>query len=142
MKVSGDHCKFIDCVIGNHTINRSVANAQIEFTDGADDIIFDDCTIKSLADNAGALFVTAVGAAGDVATTVQFNRCKFLNIGTTMTEALAIHATLTGTIYLDSCVLGTGCTDWEAAAESGKVEGVGPAVGSATVGLAVAVTAA
>ena len=142
LKISGDHLEFNNCIFGNHLINRSGANAVLEFTSGADDVTFNDCIIKTKADNAGALHLTAAGAAGDVATAVNFNNCKFQNLGTTMTEALNVHASLTGFIHLLNCSL-LNVTDWEAAASvSGRVFSYGPASVAATTGLAVAVAAA
>ncbi len=136
LKITGSHNSFEDCVFGNCLINRSVANAVIEFTDGGDDTKFDNCIIKTKSDNAGVLHIDAAGAAGDIATLALFRNCTFYNLGTTMTEAIAAHATLTGDILMVNCPL-QNVTDWENPA-SGNSFGYGPTAAGATVGLAVA----
>lgn len=133
---------FEDCVVGLDTIARSTTNAELELLDSSTRNVFRSSLFLSFADNAGHLFIKADAAAAAVDRFTIFDRCIFHNAihstGTTMTEAIAAHGSLSGTLLLKDCTL-VGATDWENSA-SGQVmiDGAPPTAG--TSGLAVDVS--
>lgn len=139
----GSENTFERCVIGLDTVPRSTTNGEILLTAAATRNYFFDCDIVSYSDNAGHLFVKAANAA-DIDRYVVFNRCRFHNAptgiasGTTMTQAMNIHASAGGYVYLNSCSL-IGATDW-CAADNGNVFIDAGAPTAGTSGLSVAVT--
>lgn len=133
---------FKDCTVGLDTIARSTTNAELELKSSAARDIFDDCLFLAFADNAGHLFIKADDSAAAIDRFTLFRRCVFLNAihstGTPMTEAIAAHGSLAGTILLKDCTL-VGATDWENSA-SGQVMIDGAAPTAGTSGLAVDVS--
>lgn len=106
------------CTIGLDTVERGAANANIRFRSQVARVMFEDCWLLASADAADPLFIDA-NAANALNRWVQFNRCHFLNglnygPATTLTAAIAVHASANGTILLNGCdKLNT--TDWTAA---------------------------
>lgn len=133
---------FRHCCIGLDTVTKATAAAEIELKASATRNIFEDCVVPTFAGAAGFLFVKADAAAAAIDRFVLFSRCKFLNCinstATTMTAAVAAHATLGGTVVLDNC-LSVGATD-NTAADTAKVKVLGPtklgATGAQAIGLA------
>jgi len=140
---AGAENRFEKCVIGLDTVPRSTTNGEILMTAAAKRNRFDECHIKSYSDNAGHLFVKAANS-GDLDRETTFWKCIFENCptgiasGTTMTQAMNVHASAGGMILLYDCML-VGATDW-AAADNGNVIAYGSSVTAGTVGLAAAVT--
>ena len=134
---------FDNCVIGLDTIPRSAANAEIRFTAAAKRNLFRHCDIVSYCDSATHLFVDA-NASGALDRWTTFRHCQFHNAptgiasGLTMTNAMSVHASAGGYIYLFDCS-GIGFTDW-AAADNGNVFCDKAVAVAGTAGLAVAVT--
>jgi len=134
---------FRKCVIGLDTVPRSTTNGEILMTSAAKRNRFEECQIKSYSDNAGHLFVKAANS-GDLDRENTFWKCVFENCptgvasGTTMTQAMNVHASAGGMILLYECML-VGATDW-AAADNGNVIAYGSSVTANSVGLAAAVT--
>lgn len=132
---------FDSCVIGLDTVARSTTNAEITFDTAATRNIFRWCYIIAIADNAGHLFVDA-SSSGDLDRFVIFDNCWFFNAtestGTTMTQAMNVHNTAGGGVYLKDCCL-IGATDW-AAADNGNVYINGTAATAGSDGLMLAVT--
>lgn len=134
---------FEKCVIGLDTIPRSTTNGEILMDTAAKRNKFSQCQIKSYSDNAGHLFVKAANS-GDLDRETTFDRCIFENCptgiasGTTMTQAMNVHASAGGMIILYDCAL-IGATDW-CAADNGNVIAYGSSVTANSVGLAAAVT--
>lgn len=130
---------FDGCVIGLDTVARSTTNAELELTTSATRNLFRNCYFPTFADNAGHLFIKADASAAAIDRFAFFENCIFHNAihstGTNMTEAIAAHGSLSGTILLKDCTL-VGATDWENSA-SGQVmiDGAAPTAGSS--GLAV-----
>lgn len=107
---------FVGCTIGLDTVARSTTNAEIDLKSAAVRNTFKDCLILAFADNAGHLFVKADGS-GDLDRWVLFDNCTFINptnsTATTMTAAIAHHASAGGHIIIKDCGL-IGATDWHA----------------------------
>lgn len=141
---AGAENTFEKCTIGLDTIPRSTTNGEILLTAAATRNVFHDCDIVSYSDNAGHLFVKAANS-GDLDRYTLFNDCRFHNAptgiasGTTMTQAMNVHASAGGYIWVTGMSSLLGATDW-AAADNGNVF-VDRAVSAAgTAGLAIAVT--
>lgn len=134
---------FHKCMIGLDTIPRSTTNGEILMASACTRNMFDDCDIVSYSDNAGHLFVSAA-TSGALDRWTVFKSCRFHNAptgiasGTTMTQAMSVHASAGGYIYLFDCS-GLGFTDW-AAADNGNVIADKVVAAAGTAGLAVAVT--
>ena len=139
----GSQNTFLRCTIGLDTVARSTTNAEILLTAAATRNVFEDCDIIAYCSNAGHLFVSAA-AASTLDRYTKFIRCRFTNVptgigsGTTMTQAMNIHASSGGFVELYDCSL-LGATDW-CAADNGNVFAYGTSVTAGTVGLAAAVT--
>lgn len=135
---------FRRCVIGLDTIPRSTTNGEILMASACTRNKFDDCDIVSYSDNAGHLFVSA-NTSGALDRWTIFHDCRFHNAptgiasGTTMTQAMAVHASAGGYIWVTGSSSVVGATDW-AAADNGNVFVDRVVAAAGTAGLAVAVT--
>lgn len=111
----GDENVFEACTIGLDTVARSTSNAELEFTGESQRNQFLDCLFLCFADNAGHLFVKANTAGSDIDRFALFKNCGFINpinsTATTMTDAMALHASLAGSIVLIDCYK-IGATGW------------------------------
>jgi hypothetical protein len=136
LKISGgEENTFERCYIGLDTAARSTTNANVELVSAATRNVFKDCFFPAYADNAGALFVKVDGAS-DIDRFVLFERCVFMNSGTsTMTGAMDVHASAGGTVIVKDCGL-IGAADWEAA-DSSVIQLLGAAPNAVTTGIAV-----
>jgi hypothetical protein len=106
---------FGSCNFGVDTVLNSAANAIVEIIGTTSNArnVFEDCTFKIVADNAGPRFVLFTGAYSAECTQI-FRRCLFLNTRggtTTLTVGMTIPASTNGKIILDGCAI-IGVTDW------------------------------
>lgn len=101
--VGMDENLFEDCVIGDDTVSRSVANANLEFAASAARNVFRRCTFNSWATNAGVLHIIA-GADG-IDRFAYFDTCKFINFATALTKLGGINATQGGKFIFENPVL-------------------------------------
>lgn len=135
---------FENCVIGLDTIPRSTTNGEILMDTAAKRNFFENCDIVSYSDSNGHLFVKAANS-GDLDRWTVFNNCRFHNAptgiasGTTMLQAMNVHASAGGYIWVTGDSSAVGCTDW-AAADNGNVFVDRVVAAAGTAGLAVAVT--
>jgi len=141
---AGAENTFERCTIGLDTVPRSTTNGEILLTSAATRNVFHDCDIVSYSDNAGHLFVKAANS-GDLDRYTLFNDCRFHNAptgiasGTTMTQAMNVHASAGGYIWVTGMSSLIGATDW-AAADNGNVFVDRVVAAAGTAGLAVAAT--
>lgn len=121
----GAENSFYGCVIGLDTIPRSTTNGEILMDTAAKRNFFEGCYILSYSDNAGHLFVKAANS-GDLDRETVFTNCVFLNAptgiasGTTMTQAMDVHASAGGMIIVNNCLM-YGATDWNAGDRSNVI---------------------
>ena len=105
----GDENLFVDCVIGDDTVARTVANASIEFAAGAARNVFRGCRIPLFTSNAGVLGILGTGAACcDRDNT--FEQCMFINqIKSTSTQMTVLgsftSASPGGMILFKGCAM-------------------------------------
>lgn len=109
---------FVDCVIGVDTVAAASGVAGLLFAGAASARnVFKNCLFSLWAGDAAAIFVETVGV-NMVDRFTIFDNCMFMNLGTTMTVAMAIEA---GTdpankrFLLKDCA-SIGCTDWSSLA--------------------------
>jgi hypothetical protein len=119
VQITGEENVFQSCYIGQDTAARSnVASANVRFGTGSAEEatrnIFRDCTFPMYADGAGPLFINAPSTA-DVQRWNLFERCNFLNTGTSTTTAGVVWAAdCGGLLFLKDCAF-YGTTDVTAA---------------------------
>lgn len=106
---------FLGCNFGVDTVLNSADNAIVEIIGTTSNArnVFEDCTFKVVADNAGPRFVLFTGSYSAECTQI-FKHCLFLNTRggtTTLTVGMTIPASTNGKIILDSCAI-IGVTDW------------------------------
>ncbi len=117
---------FERCVIGVDTIDRSVAASVIKLAGSqVPRNWFKDCVIMSTGSAATALQLSAAAQAID--RFIYFERCKFLNYGTTITNLSSINASQNGKVIYDNCTI-VGATNY---GDTTNSRTVGPAVGNA-----------
>lgn len=114
--------KFVNCVIGDDTIARSVANASVSFASSSSKNLFEDCYFVMNADNTGALFVLSSGTDG-ISGINEFKNCtwvaKWTNAADKITAAFDISAqTQTCIVIMSGSNLLIGADDWEASASN------------------------
>ena len=127
LQITGSENVFEKCYIGQDTINRTGANANVRFGAGSAELAsrntFRECVFPLYASGATTLFITAT-TADDAARWNLFDRCMFLNTSaTTMTGGIA-WAAGSGLLFLNDCGF-YGCTD-VTAADSSVVLAQGP----------------
>jgi hypothetical protein len=127
VRVDGEENVFEGCYIGQDTIARSAANANVQFGSGSAEEatrnVFRNCIFPAYADNAGVLFINAANAT-DTQRWNLFEGCTFVNTGTsTMTEGVQYDGN--GVLLLKDCGF-YGCTD-VVAADNTSTQLVGPA---------------
>jgi len=107
--------RFVNCVIGNDTTNRSAANANLEMASGSARNEFENCRFVHHADNAGVLHAIITGG-NCIDRYVLFKECAFIGAGsnaggTAATIAMNTSNDIGGSIILwDSWLYGS--TDW------------------------------
>ena len=133
LQVTGSENVFEKCWIGQNTVNRSnVANSNVAFGSGSTDYaernIFRDCIFPMKADGAAPTYICAK-ANNDVGTFNLFERCTFINTGSsTITQAVNWVAT-SGLCFLKDCAF-YGQTDITTGNDA-TVQISGAAIGSA-----------
>lgn len=143
LKISGSgENLFDDCVIGIDTVDRSAANASIEFSGGTARNVFKNCIIPSRVTAATPLAViTSAAAAAD--RFQLFDRCLFINHNASQAQtAIATLAASTGGwLVFDNCML-VGVTGYGSDATTrAQCRVVGNIGTAATSGISVAPTA-
>ena len=108
---------FVNCTIGLDTVDRSVANASLEFAGGTPRNIFENCLFPMRATNAGVLSILGTGAAC-MDRYQLFNRCRFVNAMGSGATAQTVITSMTnaapgGLMLMDNCTLvGNTNTNW------------------------------
>ncbi len=130
---------FVDCWFGSDTVATTAANASLELLGdgnvGCPRNSFKGCTFVKYCD-AAAPYHVKMDAANDIDRFTLFQGCVFNNYvsggsGTTMTVAMAVHATPGGNVILQNSVT-VGATDWADTLTAIKLE---PVYASNTTGL-------
>lgn len=129
VQITGSENVFEKCYIGQDTAARSnVANANVRFGAGASDEatrnVFRECIFPCFADGAAPVFILAPTNA-DTQRWNLFDRCVFINTGTSTMTAGVSWSDTTGKLFLKDCGF-YGCTD-VTAADSTLVFVQGPA---------------
>lgn len=125
-----EECLFERCTIGVDTIARSAANAQIEFTNQARRITFENCKVLSYADSADALMVKAA-TNGNIDRWIHFKNTLFQNVPTdhvdsalNLTSAFNIASGVGGTFILENPMF-VGCDDIAATGSAARIRILG-----------------
>ena len=84
--------KFKDCVVGDWTIVKAAANAELLFTLNAADNLFEGCWFPTWAGSTAHVYINA--AAGALLRINAFKNCNFLNIVNTSASTMAVGATV------------------------------------------------
>lgn len=118
LKISGTTGEntFNNCVIGLDTVDRSVANASLEFAGGTPRNNFIDCLFPMRATNAGVLSILG-SAAACIDRYQRFLRCAFINAmgsgATAQTVIASLPASAGGLLFFDQCTfIGNASTNW------------------------------
>jgi hypothetical protein len=125
----GQENAFYHCNIGLDTVQRTNANASVEFQNGSTRNVFEDCTFPIDSSDGNQFFLLA-NAASSVDRYNLFKRCAFLNAiqsgSTALTGAIKMVAAAGGMIVLMDC-LSVGSTSLGADATSkGQIYIYGP----------------
>lgn len=130
LQVLGSENVFESCYIGQDTVFRSAANANVRFGDGtgtgdqASRNIFKNCIFPMWADEVTPVFILT-SHIYDSGRWELFKDCTFINTGSmyaggdTLTAGVSWHADTNGWLLLQNCGF-AGCTD-VTAADSTKV---------------------
>lgn len=108
---------FVGCTIGLDTVDRTVANASLEFAGGTARNTFKDCLFPVRATNAGVLSVLATGASA-VDRWQRFKECAFINAmssgGTAQTVIMSMTNAAPGGLFAieNSWFIGDASTNW------------------------------
>lgn len=106
---------FVNCTIGVDTVDSATGMAGILFDGEAHRNVFEKCTIRMRAGNAGAIWVEVADATGIDRDTI-FDNCIFLNNSATLlTSGFAIPAGMGAPrkLFLKDC-MGYGASKWDA----------------------------
>lgn len=95
---------FVNCTIGGTNVQRSAANATLEFLTGTPNNIFRNCVFPMSTSAAGALHLN-VGATS-MAGYALFDNCNFINevdvaSGIALTAAMIVSGTAGGSVVLN-----------------------------------------
>lgn len=98
--------RFIDCTFGNTTVQRSAANALLEFLTFTSGNVFEGCRFLSVGSDGTALWVYA--GASTIQDYVLFNNCVFGCLvkqsgATAMVHGFGIDANAGGDVWLHLC---------------------------------------
>lgn len=113
---SGEHT-FVGCTIGLDTVDRSVANASLEFAGATPRNTFIGCVFPMRATAAGVLSILCTGAAA-IDRWQMFKNCWFLNAMSSGATAQTVIASMTsaspgGYLVMDNCAfVGNTSTNW------------------------------
>lgn len=119
LKISGTTGEnlFVGCTIGLDTVDRTVANASLEFAGGTPRNVFRNCLFPMRATNAGVLSVLGTGAAC-MDRFQLFDNCSFINAMGSGATAQTVIMSMTnaapgGLIEIKNCTLiGNSSTNW------------------------------
>lgn len=139
--LEGSESVFDDCIIGEDTTTRTVANASLEFkTANCKRNTFNRCFFPFMTSSATVLGII-VAAAGASDRWQRFNDCTFLNniksTSTQMTALATLAAAIGGLLLFKNPTL-VGITDFGSDATSlAQIYVEGPTTTAATTGIAV-----
>lgn len=108
---------FVNCTIGLDTVDRSVANASLEFAGATPRNSFYNCTFPMRATAAGVLDILCTGAAA-IDRWQRFDNCLFLNAMSSGATAQTVIASMTnaspgGYLAMNNCgFVGNASTNW------------------------------
>ncbi len=115
---------FQRCYIGLDTVTRATQAAEVEAKTSATRNFFEDCYFSTMAGAAGFLFLKANATSAAIDRFLLFKNCIFMNAvnstATTMTVAVAVHASLGGTVLIFGSGV-CGASAW-AAADTAKIK--------------------
>ena len=96
LKISGNvgENTFNNCIIGDDTTARSVANASLELSGATPRNLFRDCLFPFFASNAGVLGILGTGAAC-MDRYCTFERCDFINAISSTSTQMTVLASMT-----------------------------------------------
>jgi hypothetical protein len=150
LKISSSENTFEDCVIGIDTIQRTVANANLEFANsglaaaGPGKNLFRRCIFPIWASTTTILAIIAAAGNGAAWTMDRFNileDCLFMNYGGQSIKVATLGATTNGKLLFNRCML-AGLTGYGTDATTIAQEVItGPTDGSTTVGVGYAPSA-
>ena len=130
---------FVGCTIGQDTVTRTVANANLEFASATPRNKFINCDFPIMTSNAGAFAIIGSGA-GAIDRWNKFTNCMFYNAvdstSTTLTAVASLNASAGGSLVFNNCSA-VGATKWgdAGALANSYVDNAPPT--AATSGLAV-----
>lgn len=140
----GSENTFDSCTIGLDTVSRSAANASVRLRKNASSVastrnVFKNCLFPMYATDTTPIFVDS-NESGGIDRFAWFDRCAFLNSGTSSPAAVtAFHASQGGFLMMDNCTA-MRVTDW-APSDTATVQITGPVPNGDTSGMAVSADA-
>lgn len=136
LKISGQENLFENCVIGLDTIDRSAANASIEFLSGAARNVFRNCIFAIRATATTVLLVKVASAAG-IGRFNLFEDCTVYNHGThTIAGLCTLPASAGGYLgFVRAALLGPITGYGTDSTTRGQIYIIGPTDGSTTAGV-------
>lgn len=134
--ITGQENLFEDCVIGLDTIDRSAANASVEFASGAARNVFRNCIFPFRA-TATTPLLAKVAATNGIDRFNIFDNCIICNFGTaTIAGLCTLVASAGGYLLFKNCMLAGQITGYGTDANSrGQIYISGAADGSTTSGI-------
>ena len=136
LRLTGSENTFERCVFGVDTVARgnNKTNCCVRFGSGSNEEscrnVFRDCIFSIYCDDTEPIFIK-IGAAFDTQRWNLFERCTFINTGTSTMAAGISHTAAAGKTLLKDCAF-YGCTD-VTAADSTDVYAYGPPIGASAV---------
>lgn len=138
----GQENAFYHCNIGIDTVQRTNANASVEFQNGSTRNSFEDCTFP-IDSGDGDQFILYAAAAAALDRYNLFKRCAIISAvqsgGTALTAAIKLAASAGGMIVLFDCITVGVTTIAADATSAGQIYAYGP-TGTTSAYLATSVT--
>lgn len=133
-------CYFQNCTIGLDTIQRTAANASLEFLAGSPRNTFRNCFFPADIGSSGNAAVFVKVLTGGVDRYNVFDNCLFFNDtksgASTMDQAFSVASAAGGMLWLNQCaVFGTTALE---TAPTANIIGMGPSVTNSAVAKALA----
>lgn len=138
---AGEHT-FVGCTFGGDTVDRTAANATLEFAGGTPRNSFINCIFPMRATNAGVLSILATGASA-IDRWNLFRGCWFLNAMSSGATAQTVIASMTsaspgGYLVMDNCAfVGDASTNWGGANAMANTYIMGATPTAATNGIGI-----
>lgn len=139
LKVSSGENTFVNCTIGLDTVTRTVANANLELSNGAARNKFINCDFPIMTSSATTLGIVGTGAAA-IDRWTKFQNCLFVNnvdsTSTALTAVASLNAAAGGSLVFNGCTaVGAGAWGDAGALANSYVDNAPPT--AATSGIAV-----